>query len=614
MESARSILKLEQSASESELLDVLRALTVPKLKLLCKENATKTSGNKADIIGRLVTTWKAACDASPKTCGASAGSSFDLPAFNEIRSWTKDLSPLTHFTFMQLYHYLVNSKDKTFDKKSMEAFKSLKAYQYFSDGLVTNVWTHYLQQEDKNKVVVKGYCFASLKAKTTYTVHVVLKTDGEVKGGACTCVAGKGQACSHIAALLFFLEDLKQKGTTTIPAEHSKTVTDKLQQWHVPPKRDIAPKRLSDITFHKAAYGTAKKVKTQPREETTATDDNALAKLVTTVTSTLPKSGLAQFWNTCTSAPDETRHSLTQEQAEQEMQEGMLQLTRKLIIWDGVNTTLPQSAMELDEIDTGSEYMKELCSEFEQEQIIDATLSNFIEQATRGQSECNLWRLLHNGRLTSSSFGEILQRRDGTDPVSIQRRIMGYTPMKGLPAPLKWGREKEATARFAYVQRMHELGHKDLRCQSTGLTLLPSHSYMGTSSDGLIVNHRYHKDNGVLEIKCPFSVEKSEVHHLAPIEIAQRYPKQFFLELQGSKLRLKRSSHYYYQVKGEMAIKQCKWCHFVVWTEAKEGMFIEEIIFDEGLWNDTMRPRLQEFYCKVVVPEILTRRLQRTLF
>ena len=349
-------------------------------------------------------------------------------------------------------------------------------------------------------------------------------------------------------------------------------------------------------------------MKIHQKEDSTATNDDALTKLVTTVTTTFPKSGLTQFWSSCASTPDQTAHTHTQ------VHEGMLQLTRKLIIWDGNDTTLTQSAIELDGIDTESEYMKELCSEFEQEQVIDTTLSDFIEQITHGQSDCKLWRLLHNGRITSSMFGEIIQRRNGTDPVSIQRRVMGYTPMMGLPAPLKWGREKEATARFAYVQRMHALGHKDLQCQSTGLTLLPSHSYMGASSDGLIINHRHHKDNGVLEIKCPFSIDKSTVHHLTPMEIAQRHPKQFFLEFQGNKLQLKRNSHYYYQVQGEMAIKQCKWCHFVVWTEARDGLYIEEILFDEGLWSDTICPRLQEFYCKVVIPEILTRRLQRTLF
>ena len=75
---------------------------------------------------------------SPETCSTSAATTIDMPAFYELRSWTKDLSPLTHFTFMQLYHYLVNSKEKLFDKKSTEAFKSIKVYQYFADGLVNN--------------------------------------------------------------------------------------------------------------------------------------------------------------------------------------------------------------------------------------------------------------------------------------------------------------------------------------------------------------------------------------------------------------------------------------------------------------------------------------------
>ena len=77
-----------------------------------------------------------------------------------------------------------------FAKKSVEAFKSLKAYQYFADGLVTNGETHHLQREESSLVIVKGYCFASPKAKTTYNVHVLLKTRGELAGGACTCVAG----------------------------------------------------------------------------------------------------------------------------------------------------------------------------------------------------------------------------------------------------------------------------------------------------------------------------------------------------------------------------------------------------------------------------------------
>ena len=162
------------------------------------------SGNKADIIRQLVTTWKAACDVSPETCCTSAATTIDMPAFNEICSWTKVLPPLTHFTFMQLYHHLVSSKEKTFNKKSMEAFKLFKTYQYFADGLVTNVCTQKLHREDRSWVTVKEYCFASPKAKTTYTVHVQLKTGGEIVCGACTCVAGKGQAyIPHSCSVVF---------------------------------------------------------------------------------------------------------------------------------------------------------------------------------------------------------------------------------------------------------------------------------------------------------------------------------------------------------------------------------------------------------------------------
>ena len=89
MKSVRSIISLQQSTSKSELLELLRALTVLKLKQRkCYENF----GEHGRIIGRLVTTWKAACDVAPETCGTSAATTIDMPAFNELRSWTKDLS------------------------------------------------------------------------------------------------------------------------------------------------------------------------------------------------------------------------------------------------------------------------------------------------------------------------------------------------------------------------------------------------------------------------------------------------------------------------------------------------------------------------------------------
>ena len=46
-----------------------------------------------------------------------------------------------------------------------------------------------------------------------------------------------------------------------------------------------------------------------------------------------------------------------------------------------------------------------------------------IEIATRGQASNKLWLALHNGRITSSRFGEILHRRESTNPQNLVKRI-----------------------------------------------------------------------------------------------------------------------------------------------------------------------------------------------
>ena len=162
--------------------------------------------------------------------------------------------------------------------------------------------------------------------------------------------------------------------------------------------------------------------------------------------------------------------------------------------------------------DTQGVYFKEVCNNYMSEQVIDQTLSNFIESETRQQSNCALWRDLHNGRITSSRFSEIYHRRAEIAPNSICKRLMGYTELKGIPLPMKWGRDNEARARDAHLARMKALGHKDIQCKPSGLTLMPSHAFLGASADGIIVNHRHHEKPGVLGIKCPYSVDGIPVH------------------------------------------------------------------------------------------------------
>jgi hypothetical protein len=157
---------------------------------------------------------------------------------------------------------------------------------------------------------------------------------------------------------------------------------------------------------------------------------------------------------------------------------------------------------------------------------------------------------------------------------------------------------------------MKRNGHKDLYCDQTGLTLMLEHSYLGASADGRIYNHMHHKDSfGILEIKCPYSIEGNSVQ-----DIAKRFLKTFFLEFnEAGKLQLKKSSNYYFQVQGEMAIMRSQWCHFVVWTKDYDNMFVEEILFDCQMQSEIMFPKLQNFYISTLVPEILSHCVQKEI-
>ena len=101
--------------------------------------------------------------------------------------------------------------------------------------------------------LVKACVSASMK-KQIYIVYVHLNQNtGEVTHGSCTCKAGKGGCCKHVAAVLFQILDYIELELTEVP--HDLTCTQVLQQWHVPRGDEVdKPVLYEDMTFEKACY------------------------------------------------------------------------------------------------------------------------------------------------------------------------------------------------------------------------------------------------------------------------------------------------------------------------------------------------------------------------
>ena len=110
---------------ERSLGELFFSLTVSKLKDLCKIFGTAT---KAVLVGRLLSQWQLGLFADDEEESSTsvlalkpavADEIAQLPSFKSVSAWSKDLRVLSDFTFMDLYTYLIESKDKSFDKESL---------------------------------------------------------------------------------------------------------------------------------------------------------------------------------------------------------------------------------------------------------------------------------------------------------------------------------------------------------------------------------------------------------------------------------------------------------------------------------------------------------------
>ena len=161
-----AIIGFEKSSNDAELQEMLRGLKKTDLVQLCKKSGLKSSGKKPELIGRVLEKWRSDNSVSADKDKELTGAVASLGKTRDILEQAKDWTGLSDFTFADLYTYLVSSRNKTFDRESLKAFKSLKAYRYLEDDLVRNVYTCHIPASEL--VAIEAHCHSSLKAGTTY--------------------------------------------------------------------------------------------------------------------------------------------------------------------------------------------------------------------------------------------------------------------------------------------------------------------------------------------------------------------------------------------------------------------------------------------------------------
>ena len=94
---------------------------------------------------------------------------------------------------MNLLIYLLYGQDKSFDIQSLKPFKSLKAYKYFFDGYIRNVWLYLCPCDNDLMLKVLYFCAYvnhSQNCDALLEVFISMNAENEnVYSAQCSCIS-----------------------------------------------------------------------------------------------------------------------------------------------------------------------------------------------------------------------------------------------------------------------------------------------------------------------------------------------------------------------------------------------------------------------------------------
>lgn len=246
-----------------------------------------------------------------------------------------------------------------------------------------------------------------------------------------------------------------------------------------------------------------------------------------------------------------------------------------------------------------AEFNEQKCEEFYNSICHSSSDTELILESTKGQSSNDLWFEMRKGILTASNFQQACNYIDDDRPPSktFMNSVLGTNRLEEsmLPAPLKWGRQKEHIARNMY-QRCERRKHTCLRVHEKGLFISDKYPVLGCSVDGICsCKCKTGHPSKIVEIKCPFSQRLSNPKD-AGVKAKCVYDKE------AGVWTVMSSCPYYAQIQGQLGLYGMEEADLVIFT--KFGIHIATVKYDEKYFSE-MVDKLISFHKKYIIPELI---------
>ena len=172
----------------------------------------------------------------------------------------------------------------------------------------------------------------------------------------------------------------------------------------------------------------------------------------------------------------------------------------------GTNPAVP----EMDEAE-----LQRLGDEFIEQLAVSDNDIREIAQRTWQQSEdpSGEWTSQRKGRITSSHFGEVCNRKHPFAPLTT--RLL-YSKCRTTPA-MRYSISNESIARDQYLQHL-QVTSPTATVTQTGLHISRSQPWLATSLDGLVFDPSHSDPHSLVEIKCPYTAKETPLRELCTMK------------------------------------------------------------------------------------------------
>lgn len=406
-------------------------------------------------------------------------------------------------------------------------------------------------------------------SSTPLKVWLLVKQDGEVTAAHCTCMAGTGEACSHIAALLFYLE-------VGVRLRNERSCTDDVNTWLPPHVQKLAACPISSLDFSSSSMkkrrldesgGSSSQQRQPPRvQHAPAPSEEEWGAFFDTL--------LVSGHRPCVAATN-PKYSYLYVPIAKQANGADLRL-----LYDQTTTGL-----------TWPELTRH-CNELAERLSVSDSVCAAVEKRTRGQSASRLWSLYRTGRVTASVLGAVCHTNLEKPAASLVNKIC-YPSKQVLRVPaVEYGRRNERKA-LAKYKSLFKAAHEDAIFKEAGLFIVKEHLFLAATPDLLVECSCC--GPAVVEVKCPWTVRDTSLADL------YKDPRGPVIEVDKAPV-LKESHDYFYQVQAQMLACNVPHADFVLWNERE--ITVERIARNNQFIASKVAAS-KKFFTEVLLPELV---------